>query len=69
MVFVKGNTVKLVGFKKSYEAIVTGPGIDDECFSAVITKSEFGVEDYNGSLIVGTYDNDFTFNNFVLIEE
>lgn len=69
MTFVKGDTVKLVGFDNSYEVIVTGPGMDDDCFSGVITKSEYGVDKYHGVLTVGNYDNDFCINEFVLVGE
>ena len=69
MTFVKGDAVKLVGFEKQYEVLVTGPGMDDECFAGVITKTEYGVDEYHGVLSVGTYENDYCINEFVLVGE
>jgi hypothetical protein len=68
MKFNKGDMVKLVGYEKSYTAVVTGPGMDDECFSAVIVTSEYDESEYHGRLSVGSYDDDFTFDEFELVE-
>ena len=66
--FNKGDVVTLIGYEKSYTALVTGKGMDNECFAAVITTSEYEDSEYHGKLSVGTYDDDFKIDKFELVE-
>jgi len=67
--FNKGDMVKLVGYEKSYTALVTGrPGMEDDCFTAVIVTSDYDESEYHGRLSVGTYDDDFKYVEFELVE-
>lgn len=67
--FNKGETVKLIGYKKSYKALVTGDGDDDECFAAVIIESDYDTDPlFYDSLSVGSYDTDFKIDEFELIQ-
>lgn len=65
--FNKGDIVKLANYAKTYEVMVTGTGYDDGCFAGVILKTDYSESDYHGVLTVGTYDNDFRYDEFKLV--
>lgn len=68
--FNKGQTVKLIGYDKSYKILVTGSGTDDECFSGVIIETEYGNDPlFKDVLSVGSYDTDFRIDEFQLVTD